>query len=98
MANEAQQLQGMLGVTSTIELDFPVTLADGKILAKLETRRLRVGDLRAVAGITTEAEQELALFSRATGLIAEDLDLLDIADYQKLQEWFRLSQKSKQPS
>jgi hypothetical protein len=41
--------------------------------------------------LKTDAEQELAMMTRITGLVPEDLDLLDLADYQKLQLFFRNS-------
>lgn len=78
----------------TIKLDYPIrvqTENGEKLLETLPVRRLTVGDLRAVAGLKTDAEQELAMMARITGLVPEDLDLLDLADYQKLQLFFRNS-------
>ncbi|WP_369405790.1 phage tail assembly protein [Bergeriella denitrificans] len=47
-----------------------------------------MGDLRAVANIENEAEQGLAIIARVTGLVPEDLDLLDLEDLQALQNCF----------
>ena len=82
--NEAANIQ-------SVKLDYPIRIhtANGeKLLESLPVRRLTVGDLRAVAGLKTDAEQELAMMTRITGLVPEDLDLLDLADYQKLQLFF----------
>ena len=54
---------------TTIKLAYPVRLATGAVLDKVTVRRPRVGDLRAVAHIASEAEQGLALVSQITGLV-----------------------------
>ena len=87
--NEAKQMQEQLGVSKEIKLKYPVRLATGEMLEKLTLRRPKVGDIRAVTGLTTDAEQELAIMARISGLVPEDLDELDIADYKALQEFFR---------
>ena len=92
--NEAQQLQEQLGVGKTIVLKYPLRLGTGERLDKVTLRRPRVGDLRAAAHLASDAEQELAIFARITGLIPEDLDEMDLADYKQLQDWFRLSQEA----
>lgn len=87
--NEAKQMQEQLGVSREIKLKYPVRLATGEMLEKLTLRRPKVGDIRAVAALATDAEQELAIMARISGLVPEDLDELDIADYKALQEFFR---------
>lgn len=87
--NEAKQVQEQLGVSKEIKLKYPVRLATGEMLEKLTLRRPKVGDIRAVAGLATDAEQELEIMARISGLVPEDLDELDIADYKALQEFFR---------
>lgn len=87
--NEAKKLQGDLGVNAVVKLKYPVRLATGQMLDQVTLRRLCVGDLRAVSHLTNEAEQELALFARMTGIIPEDLDCLDLADWKQMQETFR---------
>jgi len=52
-----------------------------------------VGDLRAVLHIEGETAQGLAILSRITGLVPEDLDELDIEDLNKLQATFRFGQE-----
>ena len=82
-------MQEQLGVSREIKLKYPVRLATGEMLEKLTLRRPKVGDIRAVAALATDAEQELAIMARISGLVPEDLDELDIADYKALQEFFR---------
>lgn len=91
--SEAKQLQEDLGVNQTVVLKYPVRLATGQHLTEVTLRRARVGDIRAVAHLGSDSEQELAIFARLTGLVPEDLDMLDIADYKVLQETFRTSQE-----
>lgn len=86
--NEAKQLHNDLGIVQEVKLAYPVRLATGEMLEKVSVRRTRVGDLRAVAHIANEAEQGLALIARVTGLIPEDLDLLDLEDLAALQNCF----------
>lgn len=94
--NEATKIQHELTGNQVIHLDYPIDVytpnGEKKTIKTLEVRRLTVGDLRAVAHLPNDAEQELAMFSRVTGLVAEDLDKLDIADYYKLQTFFRTLQ------
>ena len=90
--NEAQKTRAALGASSTINLQHPVTLATGQKLTQLTLRRPCVGDLRAVAQLGNDVEQEIALFARLAGLVPEDVDLLDFADYQAIQDWFRTLQ------
>lgn len=96
--NEAQKIQNELGATQTVKLKYPVRLATGETLTELKLRRPRVGDLRAVAHLNSDAEQELAIFARVTGLVPEDLDELDLADYKQVQDWFRRSQEGESES
>lgn len=87
--NQAKQALGDLGICTEITLRYPITNAMGETVRTITVRRPRVGDLRAVAALSNESEQELAMFSRLTGWVPEDLDLLDLADYQAVQAFFR---------
>ena len=89
MATTAKQLTQALNGETTIELAYPVRLATGQLLEKVTVRRARVGDLRAVAHIASETEQGLALVSQITGLVPEDLDMLDLQDLERIQATFR---------
>lgn len=73
-----------------IELKYPVTTGDGKKVSKLTLRRATVGDLKAAQRVADKPEeQEIALIARLTGLVPEDVELLDLADFKRLQESFR---------
>nr|DAR67595.1 MAG TPA: tail assembly chaperone protein [Caudoviricetes sp.] len=91
--NEAQKMQEDLGMTTTITLNVPVVLADGRQLTSLTMRRAKVADLRAVSRLDGDAAQEIALAGRLAGLVPEDMDLLDLSDYKQVQDWFRLCQE-----
>lgn len=92
---EAQKMQEDLGLSVTVKLFYPVKLATGQTLTQVTMRRPRVGDIRAVSQFDTDAEQELAMFARLTGLVPEDFDMLDIADYKQLQDSFRKMQEAR---
>lgn len=87
--NPAHLVQEQLGSHATITLKFPIKNGLGETVSELKMRRAKVGDLRAVGQMKNEVEQELALFARLTGLVPEDLDLLDAADYKQIQDAFR---------
>ncbi|WP_455020140.1 phage tail assembly protein [Kingella denitrificans] len=89
---QAQKVQQSIAANHTITLTYPVRLATGQELTSITLRRPCVGDLRAVAQFGSDVEQEIALFSRLAGLVPEDIDLLDFADYQAIQDWFRTLQ------
>lgn len=72
-----------------IKLKYPVEF-DGKKVEKVELRRPKVKDVIDVQKKTKdEAEQELLLFSKLTGMPIEFIEELDIADYQQLQETYK---------
>lgn len=87
--NQAQQIKQELNGETTLKLKYPVHLATGQTLEKVTVRRPRVGDLLAVMHIHNEAEQGLALVARITGLVPEDLDMLDLKDLEAIQATFR---------
>ena len=92
--NQAQQIKQELNGETTVTLKYPVKLATGQTLNKVAVRRPRVGDLRAVMHISNEAEQGLMLVSRVTGLVPEDLDMLDLKDLEAIQATFRSEDES----
>lgn len=87
--NPAHLVAEQLNTHTTIVLKFPIKNGLGETVSTLKMRRAKVGDLRAVGQLRNDMEQELALFARLTGLVPEDLDLLDAADYKQLQDTFR---------
>lgn len=69
-----------------IELQFPIDFEGGK-LSKVELRRPKVADVvKARKGLKDEAEQEVALIAKLSGLPPAAIEYLDIADYKKIQE------------
>lgn len=86
---EALKVQEDLGLRTKIKLQYPITIGTGDKLTELSVRRMTVGDMRQTVAMTNDGERELAIFARLTGLVPEDLDLLDFADYSQLQNLFR---------
>lgn len=70
--------------TVTVQLQYPVTLPDGK-LTEITLRRPTLGD-NLKCGQDGSVEKEVLLISLLTGLTREDLILLDMLDYRKLQD------------
>lgn len=95
--NQAQQIRQEINGETTVKLKYLVKLATGETLDKVTVRRPRVGDLRAVMHIHNEAEQGLALVARVTGLVPEDLDMLDLKDLEAIQATFRSEDDADKP-
>lgn len=75
---------------AALKLQRPFTTAAGQRIESLSFRRLKVKDLRAAHKKTSDmAEQEFLLIAQATGLVPEDLDEMDAADFRNVQERFR---------
>ena len=69
-----------------IDLQYPIDFEGGKH-SKVELRRPTVSDVvKARKGLKDEAEQEVALISKLSGLPPAAIEDLDVADYKKLQE------------
>lgn len=69
-----------------IDLQYPIDFEGGK-LSKVELRRPKVSDVvKARKGLKDEAEQEVTLISKLSGLPPAAIEDLDVADYKKLQE------------
>lgn len=74
---------------SEIVLKYPFTAA-GKKVEKLTLRRPTVKDLRTVGRFgDTDEDKEIGLIANLAGLIPEDMDQMDAADYKALQDSFR---------
>ncbi|MCV9878849.1 phage tail assembly protein [Brenneria izbisi] len=70
-------------------LSIPFTTAAGVRIESLNLRRLQVKDLKAVRKISDNAaDWDDLLISRASGMLSEDLDGMDLADYLALQKRF----------
>jgi len=60
-----------------------IKLSNGKVI---KMRKPKVRDLKAVANIKNEMEQEIQLVSNLTGLTTDEIDDMDFTDYKKFQE------------
>ncbi|WP_041639440.1 phage tail assembly protein [[Mannheimia] succiniciproducens] len=83
----SQKLDDLL-VFRTIQLDYPIKDGEGNTVTELKMRRAKAKDMRRMSAQKTEAEQEIFMFAQLVGLVPEDIDELDIADYGKLQKAF----------
>ena len=73
-----------------IQLKHPFTTAAGQHIKVVQMRRPKVKDLKAASAVSSkEADQEVALLARLTGLTVEDMEEMDLTDYGRLQTTFR---------
>lgn len=70
---------------ATIELDFPIQLADRK-LATVTIRRPRMADFLKHNSARSELEKEFGMIADLCNLATDDLELMDASDYEKLVE------------
>lgn len=71
-------------------LQFPFTTAAGDPISQLALKRLTVKDLKQVKKTHKDpADWDEPLIARSTGLLPEDLDNMDLADYLELQTRFQ---------
>ncbi|CDF98062.1 phage tail assembly protein [Avibacterium paragallinarum] len=77
-----------------VALDFPIQNGEGNLITELKIRRLKAKDLRKMRG-STDIEQSISLLSIVTGLVPEDLEELDIADFKRAAEVIEKMQKGK---
>ncbi len=73
-----------------IKLKFPFVTPSGQEIAFVTTRRLKVRDIKSISDQAEgkPAQLELLGVARMAGLIPEDLDEMDAADYQVLKDRF----------
>ena len=65
-----------------LTLNYPIQDGQGNTLTKLTIRRPKVNDLRKMKG-ATEVEQSINILAMVTGLVPEDIDELDMSDFQR---------------
>jgi hypothetical protein len=71
-------------------LQYPYALGSGEMLNRVTLSRLKVSDIKAVRRLSENVNDwDSLLIARMTGLIPEDLDNMDLVDYQQLQSSFR---------
>lgn len=69
---------------------FPFTTAAGNKIEEIPLKRLTVKDLKQVRKTHKDpADWDDPLIARSTGLLPEDLDNMDLADYMALQKRFQ---------
>ncbi|MGQ6285240.1 phage tail assembly protein [Serratia sp. IR-2025] len=69
---------------------YPFTTAVGTRIERIELKRLTVKDLKQVRKTSKDpADWDEPLIARSTGLLPEDLDNMDLADYLELQKRFQ---------
>ena len=87
-------------MTVTVPLDFP-TKFDGVERDHLTLRRPKVRDMRSAAKVAPGDDdgQELALFATLAEVAPNDLEDMDLADYNRLQDaYFRFRPSVKNAS
>ncbi|MBD5641766.1 MAG: phage tail assembly protein [Desulfovibrio sp.] len=73
-----------------ISLDFPVQLPD-RILDRVVMRRPKLSDLLAAPiRDTSDLDGEMRLYARLCDLVPDELQELDMADYEKIQKQYLL--------
>ena len=77
-----------------LTLDFPIQDGQGNTLTELKSRRPKVRDIRKMTG-KTEAEQSVSLLAIVTNLVPEDIDEMDMADFQRAAKIIEQMQKGK---
>ncbi|PAV10390.1 hypothetical protein CBG25_02090 [Arsenophonus sp. ENCA] len=71
-------------------LQYPYALGSGERLTQVSLNRLKVSDIKAVRRLSENVNDwDSLLIARMTGLIPEDIDNMDLVDYQQLQGHFR---------
>ncbi|WP_016858115.1 phage tail assembly protein [Candidatus Williamhamiltonella defendens] len=77
-------------MNDTYPLRFPYPLANGETLTQVTVRRLTVRDMKQVRKQSQDSSDlDELLVASMTGLLPEDLDKMDLADYQALHGRFR---------
>lgn len=77
-----------------LKLAFPFQDGQGNTITELKIRRPKVRDIRKMTG-KTETEMAVSLLAIVTGLVLEDIDELDIADFQAASKIVEKMQKGK---
>lgn len=79
-----------------IKLLFPIRDGEGKEITELNVRRAKVRDIKRMNELQgSDADKEVYMLALLTGLVPEDLEDLDIADYANVQKAFTEMQKGK---
>lgn len=77
-----------------LKLAFPIHDGQGNTITELKIRRPKVRDIGKMRG-RTETEMAISLLAIVTDLVPEDIDELDIADFQAASKIIEKMQKGK---
>ncbi|NNI07731.1 phage tail assembly protein [Pasteurella multocida] len=89
----SEKLNDLL-IFATVKLDYPIKDGHGNEITELKIRRAKAKDIRKIKG-TTDSEQSISLLAILTGLMPEDIDELDIADFTRAAQEVEKMQKGK---
>ncbi|HDW3810951.1 TPA: phage tail assembly protein [Klebsiella pneumoniae] len=77
-------------MSDSYTLRFPYALTSGETLTEVTLHRLTVRDMKLVRKQSQNpVDLDELLVARMVDLVPEDLDAMDLADYQALHEKFR---------
>lgn len=71
---------------TTITLKHPIKRDDGSDLKEIDLRRLTVADMKAMHGAKNSLEGSIIALSRAGSLSPDEIDRMDAADYNAMDE------------
>lgn len=72
--------------TVTITLEYPFTNGIGEFVEHITMRRPTLKEIRQAQAMATPEDTEIYLMTVLTGMVVEDLDLMDgMGDYKQLQ-------------
>lgn len=77
-----------------VKLAYPIPDGQGNTITELKIRRPKVRDIRKMKG-DNETDMAASLLAIITGLVPEDIDELDIADFQAASKVVEKMQKGK---
>lgn len=89
----SEKLDDLL-IFATVKLDYPIKDGHGNEITELKIRRAKAKDIRKMKG-ATDSEQSISLLALLTGLVPEDIDELDIADFTRAAQEVEKMQKGK---
>lgn len=89
----SEKLNDLL-IFATVKLDYPIKDGHGNEITELKIRRAKAKDIRKIKG-TTDSEQSISLLAILTGLMPDDIDELDIADFTRAAQEVEKMQKGK---
>ena len=85
-----------LTVYRTHKLAYPLKDGEGKDITELHIRRAKVSDIKQMNNLKgSDVDKEVYMLALLTGLVPEDIEPMDIADYVATQKILAEMQKGK---